>query len=403
MQDLILVWYNIFSPMVKKFTHALLEIWVVAVLFFPTNVFAIVDPRSVPNNKYGIHIIDENDLENAVSLVNSSRGDFGYVTFVVTIADRNIEKWSKTFKRLEEFHLIPILRIATRSQGNFWEKPKEEDAQTWRDFLSQLPWFTQNRYIVLFNEPNHSQEWGNEINPREYARILKTYSMSLKTKSEDFFILGAGLDASAPNGKATMDEVTFLREMISEEPDIFSYIDGFASHSYPNPGFSGKPTDVGRGTLKTYRWEKQLLTSFGVTKNLPVFITETGWAHKEGIPFRADYYSAADVADFIKTAGDTVWNDPEIVAVTPFILNYQSFPFSHFSWQELDSDRFYPQFDAYRSIPKVAGTPVLILPTLLPSSSVLGQTTKPKNFFTQIFGYLNHFFSTIFLARTTSV
>ena len=382
MQDLILVWYNIFSPMVKKFTHALLGIWALPILFFPTHAFAIVDPLSVPNNKYGIHITDENDLENAASLVNSSGGDFGYVTMVVTIEDRNIDKWSKIFTRLEELHLIPILRIATRSQGNFWEKPKDEDAGSWSDFLSQLPWFTKNRYIIIFNEPNHSKEWGNEINPREYAGILKKYSMSLKAKSEDFFILGAGLDASAPNGKTTMDEVTFLRGMLIEEPDIFTYIDGWTSHSYPNPGFAGKPTDVGRGTLRTYKWEKQVLTSLGVTGNLPAFITETGWAHREGVSIRADYYTAADVADFIKIAGDTVWNDPEIVAVTPFILNYQSFPFSHFSWQELDSDTFYPQFDAYRSIPKVAGIPTLILPTSFPSPSILGQTTKPKNLFT---------------------
>src|SRR3989338_2024841 len=53
-------------------------------------------------------------------------------------------------------------------------------------------------------------------------------------------------------------------------------LSGLASHSYPNPGFSGVPYGFGRGTVRTYQWELDLLKQLGV-KDMPVFITETGW------------------------------------------------------------------------------------------------------------------------------
>ena len=321
-------------------------------------VNAIVDPLAVNNNKYGIHIIDENDLATASDLVNST-GDWGYITMVITDYDRSVEKWQRIFDRMRNLHLIPIIRIATHPIGDSWAKPKIEDAKSWADFLGNLYWVTKNRYIILFNEPNHSAEWGKSLNPTEYAQILKIYSINLKQNSTDFFILPAGLDASAPNSSSTMDEVDFLREMVFSQPDILSHIDGWTSHSYPNPGFSGKVTDSGRGTLRTYLWELEILKSFGLKTPLPVFITETGWAHQEGLVSNKSYYSADIIANFIQKAAQNIWNDRQIVAITPFILNYQSYPFANFSWQKPNENTFYPFFDTYKALAKMSGNPVL--------------------------------------------
>lgn len=327
-------------------------------LISATPTAAIINPLATPNNKYGIHIVDENDLENAAPLVNTS-GDWGYVTMVITQTDRSKDKWQKVFDQMRNLHLIPIIRIATRPIGDRWEKPKMEDAKTWADFLNNLYWVTKNRYVILFNEPNHANEWGGTINPSEYAEILKIYSLSLKQASADFFVLPAGLDASAPNGSSTMDEVDFLREMVFSQPDILLSIDGWASHSYPNPGFSGKVTDTGRGTLQTYLWEFTILKSLGLARKLPVFITETGWAHREGSNNKS-YYPAAVVASFMTAAAQNIWNDEQIVAITPFILNYQSYPFSQFSWALPNRENeFYPFYYTYKSLAKVKGSPVL--------------------------------------------
>lgn len=322
-------------------------------------IFAINDPLLVPNNKYGIHIIDENDLENAAILVNSSNGLWGYVTMVIREDDMNLDKWQAIFKRMKTYKLIPIIRLATKLSGSMWVIPKDSEAQKWSDFLASLSWPVKNRYVIIFNEPNHAKEWGGTVNPEEYGRLLIKYSQSLKQKNADFFILPAGLDASAPNSSVTVDEVNFLKILLKEHPDVSSYIDGWTSHSYPNPGFRGKITDSGRGTLQTFDWELSLLKDLGINKFLPVFITETGWPHQEGDQTVNSYYSADKVSDLIALTAQTVWSDSRITAITPFLMNYQSAPFSNFSWQIKNKADFYPQFDSYRSIPKLAGLPVI--------------------------------------------
>ena len=34
--------------------------------------------------------------------------------------------------------------------------------------------------MIIANEPNHSKEWGGQINPKEYASYLKLFSEKLK-------------------------------------------------------------------------------------------------------------------------------------------------------------------------------------------------------------------------------
>lgn len=314
---------------------------------------AIYDPTSVPNNRFGIHIIDENDLNDAVRLVNSSGGDWGYVALVIREDDRQKDKWQAVFDRMRRMRLIPIVRLATKVENGVWIKPRTEDIGSWVDFLNSLNWVIENRYVVIFNEPNHALEWGGEVNPQEYAWYLKEFSHRLKEKSADFFILPAGLDASAPNGTQTLDEVTFIKRMLAKEPDVYNSVDGWTSHSYPNPGFSGSPFAQGQGTIKTYEWEQN---QFGL-RTLPVFITETGWRHNQGKYFEKNTLSPEQVADNYTTAYTSVWNDNHIAAVIPFLLNYQDAPFDHFSWRKLKSQEFYPIYAAVASLPKVKGAP----------------------------------------------
>ena len=318
--------------------------------FIPLNVKAVYDPLSVPNNKFGIHVADPNDLSNAQELVNSSQGDWGYVTFVIPENERKPDVWQPVFNRMKKEHLVPIVRLATRVEGGSWMKPTLTDAPLWADFLNALPWPTKNRYVILFNEPNHAKEWGGQISPNEYADVLVTYAQALKQATEDFFILPAGLDASAPNSKDTMDEELYLQWMIARQPDVLNIIDGWTSHSYPNPGFSGSPYARGRGTIRTFEWELALLANFGFDKNLPVFITETGWAHSR--------LSPEQVSEYLIIASQTVWNQPQIVAVTPFLFNYQDSLFSMFSWLGLGTREPYSFYHSYQGIAKVNGAPL---------------------------------------------
>lgn len=320
-------------------------------------VAAISDPLTVPNNRYGIHIADLNDIPDVAPLVNSNGGDWGYVTLVAPQTDMNTQSWQKLFDQMRRLHLIPIVRLATKLEGASWIKPKKETIRDWASFLTSLNWPTENRYVVLFNEPNHANEWGNTLDPEGYADTLVSYAQALKKASEDFFILPAALDASAATDGTALDESEFMQRMLAAKPELLDVIDGWTSHAYPNPGFSGSPYAWGRGSLRTFDWELGMLRQLGLKKQLPVFITETGWVHREGKFFQPGLLSSETVGANLAIAAAMVWTDARIAAVTPFVFNYQDVPFDHFSFKKLGEDGFYPQNDAYRLLPKIHGQP----------------------------------------------
>jgi hypothetical protein len=340
--------------MLKK----IFAIVLIAILFSISikSVRAIYDPLSVPNNRFGIHIADISDIKAAADLVNSSGGDWGYVTFVITKNDKNTEKWQRIFDDMRRKHLIPIVRIATRFDGINWEKPSFGEIDGWVSFLNSLNWVVRNRYIVIANEPNHAKEWGGEINPEEYSRYLVDFSQKLKNASDEFYILPAGFDASASNSKETMEESLFLRKIAISNKDYFEAIDGWASHSYPNPAFSGSPDAFGKGTVRSYQWELSFLKGLGINKEYPVFITETGWTHNMNGSGKKLFSTDLIGTKLIK-AYSNAWDDKKIVAVTPFVLNYLDAPFDIFSWKTKNGD-FYSFYYDVQKIGKTQGEPI---------------------------------------------
>lgn len=331
-----------------------------ALFTFPGSTHAIVDPFSVPNNKFGIHIISATPDESspAASMVNTN-GDWGYITFLIESKDRNENKWQEFFNDLRRRHLIPIVRLATKPLNEHWERPYEGEEQAWADFLDKLNWPIKNRYIVVYNEPNHGNEWNLQADPASYAKVLDKTIDALKQKSEDFFVINAGFDASAPHQPPRyFDELLFLKEMEKAVPGIFNKLDGWVSHSYPNPAFIGSPNSSGRGTVRTYVWELQQLRNLGVIKNLPVFITETGWKHAEGINYNPNFPTADTVANYYKNAFENAWASQRVVAVTPFLLDYQDPLFDHFSFKSIGSSKFYAPYHVLKDMPKIIGAPV---------------------------------------------
>lgn len=340
--------------------------------YLPSTIYSIYEPTSVPNNKYGIHIISPTSEEasHSAALVNTN-GDWGYVTLLIESSDRNEQKWQSFFDELRRRHLIPIVRIATHPEGNYWKRPYEGEEVAWADFLNKLNWPTKNRYVIIYNEPNHAQEWGNATDPKSYAQVLNKTIDALKAKSDDFFILNAGFDASTPHKPPVyFDQYEYMKQMNEEVPGIFNKLDGWSSHSYPNPEFVGSPNGIGRKSIRGFEWELEILKELGVTKTLPVFITETGWKHSQGKVVDNSLPTVEQVSEYYKQAFDTAWADKRVVAVTPFLLNYQDSPFDHFSFKKytgapqnnkilgIEYPEFYPQFYTLKNQPKKNGKPI---------------------------------------------
>ncbi len=300
----------------------------------------------VKNNKFGIYIYAEiaDFFESAQNLVNSNGGDWGYALIPYNVGDNDYSKWSNAFERLRNKHLIPIIQLNAVNPDKY--KEQTEDAA---DFLNEFVWPIKQRYISVYNEPNDAKFWYGKVRPSEYARILDYTIETFKDVNHDFFILNGALNVSASASAESMDAFDFMREMKREIPDIFDKLDGWASHSYPQPNFSGSPYTLGRLGIQAYESELAFLAnSLGVIKKLPVFITETGWAHAEGESYNPSYLPIQAYSD--------IWlKDDRVMAVIPFTIWYQP-PFDHFSW--LNRDRApYAHYLAVKDMKKIEGTP----------------------------------------------
>lgn len=334
---------------------------ILCIFSFEKSAYAIYDPLSLNNNKIGVHILFPDELNDATRLVNSSGGDWGYVTIPIQAYDKNLEKWQKFMDECKKLHIIPIIRLATNGDyfnTKVWEKPKMESVLDFANFLNSLEWPTKNRYVVIFNEVNRSDEWGGSSNPKEYAEILSYASTVFKSKNPDFFIISSGMDNASENVEnESYNQFTFFKLMDQAVPGVFNQIDGFASHSYPNPGFCQPPSIQTEKSITSFNFEIDFIKSLS-SKNLPVFITETGWTQ--------DRFTDNQIGKFYETAFSDIWSDKNVVAVTPFLLKAGTDPFLQFSLitiENKDSEKFKAIFN----IKKIKGIPQIT------QSSVLGE------------------------------
>ncbi len=348
-------------------------------LFIPKNVNAIENPLSVSNNKFGIHILFPEELTEAASLVNSNSGDWGYITIPIQALDRDLIKWQKFMDDAKKHHIIPLVRLST--EGDYfntkvWRRPREADILDFANFLNSLNWPTKNRYIIVFNEVNRYDEWGESPDPGAYAELLSYAITTFKSKNQNFFIIQAGLDnASADVPGLSLNEYTYFRKMNEAVPGIFSRIDGLASHSYPNPGFFQSPFRSNSESVVSFRFEKELFKSFGANSDLPVFITETGWSKNA--------LSDDIISVYYKEVFDSAWNSSDIVAITPFLLRAGSGPFTDFSFINSDGSKTH-QYNVIKEITKTKGQPALAdaplknEPTISPSSMPTRKFSEQK-------------------------
>jgi uncharacterized membrane protein (UPF0127 family) len=364
----------------RRFIHL-----IAATFFFLSSVVfpplaGAVDPLAVPNNRFGVHILSVDEIIEAAKLVNSSGGAWGYVTIPIRTDDRDTEKWTLFFKKCRENKVIPILRLATFASVSDWTTPSALDLVDFANFLNGLPWPVKNRYIILFNEPNHSKEWGGYVSPKEYAGLLIQAKDIFKTRSDDFFLISGGLDMSAPSNGTSLDALKYYREMTKAEPKWYSAIDGIGVHAYPNPGFVASPLSKDRYGITSYRYELSTLKSLGFSGK-PVFITETGYAGRK---------------DFYPTAFNTVWTEKNIVAITPFVLFAGAGDFVKFSLLDTSSKPT-ASYQAIFNQKKTVGSPLLNPPPAetvdrgLSFSTGNPPASSPiANFFGRLFNFFFH-------------
>lgn len=336
---------------------------------------ALYDPLSRDNNFFGIHILFPEEIERARKLINANGGAWGYVTIPIQITDRNLFRWQEFMNKAYEYKVTPIIRLATepdRETPGVWRKPNDYDIVDFANFLNSLDWPVENRYIIVFNEVNRFDEWGGyPPSPSEYAEILAYAVDAFKARSQDFFIISAGLDSAAPNdGIKYMNASLFLQRIESARPGIFNRVDGIANHSYPNPNFSAPPDVNRRIGVATYKYEYDLVNRFASSKK-PVFITETGWNNQT--------LTDETIASYYSYTFQEIWqqDSDKIVAITPFLLESQNGQFDKFSFYKDGFPKMYHA--ALENLPKKRGKPTLRVHTITRPPHIEFYTVRFEN------------------------
>lgn len=297
----------------------------------------------------GIHILTPEELIFARELTQVSEGDdrWTYVTIPFTLDDvGQHDRWQRFFDEAREQKVIPLVRLATRVEDGQWVVPTYHDIVRQITFLGQLDWPTDDKHLIIFNEVNHAKEWGGTIDPAEYTRIFMFASQWARHEQRNFVILPAAMDLAAPNGPITLEAFNYLDQMLAADATVFDHIDAWNSHSYPNPGFSSAPQRTAKNSLRGFEHELAYLKE-KTDKDFQVYITETGW--------EVNYNLQRWLPSYYTYALQHIWNHPQVVAVTPFLLRGTPGPFAGFSFLTEDNQPT-PQYQAYRqAISKVYG------------------------------------------------
>ena len=339
-------------------------------------------------------------------------GEWGYVLALVRLDDLDEERWQHFMNLCAERQLTPILRLATfhNSAGGWTAPPQDAEggyqtvAEQYADLVRELTWPSEEHLIIVGNEPNHGSEWGGRPDPAAYARFLIAVADAIHAADPQAQILNAGFDPYTPHtgdqpfndGHYYMDEETFLDEMVAAYPDVFSRLDVWASHSYPqgpfavgpwqqsyqvdwlngatNPEHREPPAGVYNRGVNGYAWELWKLSTYSVPP-LPVFITETGWRHAEAVePTSPDngrlLPQAETIGQFMDLAlrgnqgrypelpdsGWTPWlTDSRVKAVVFFALDGHPDHWSHTNLLQLDQEgQVIGAYDSFGVLEKLA-------------------------------------------------
>lgn len=275
---------------------------------------------------FGVHILRPEEISQAKAFLREENNPdvWHYVTIPLTLDDLNhSQEWQTFFTTAKQDKIIPIIRLATRFENGAWQIPTRKNITELFTFLNRFDWPTNERYVIVFNEVNHSAEWGGQLNPASYAAALEFASSWAHSEGKNYVILPSAMDLAANNSTQTREAFTYLDQMVATDPEILSAIDVWNSHSYPNPGFSSAPTQSGQASVRGFIHELAWLKE-KTGKDYQTFITETGWMNTP--------QTSRWLTQYYLYSLQHVWSNPQVIGVTPFLLKGDPGPFSKFGF-----------------------------------------------------------------------
>jgi len=168
-----------------------------------------------------------------------------------------------------------------------WARPKDTtftylDEEHFADFGDYVYAFVEHfrgrvNYIIIWNEPNLSLEWGyRPVDPEGYTKLLRIAYVRAKEANPEVKVLAGALAPTfAPQGSRWgMTDVDFLRRMY--EAGAKDYFDILAVHSY---GWKFPPDDppaLDKVNFRRVELLRQVMVEYGDVEK-EVIVTEGGW------------------------------------------------------------------------------------------------------------------------------
>jgi len=180
--------------------------------------------------------------------------------------------------------LIVIARLGMVPQ---WARPAESPSsllseEHYTDFARFVGDFVSRytgrvQYIIIWNEPNLSMEWGfRPVSPVEYTNLLRVAYHAAKAANPQVRVLAGALAPTLPppGDEWAMNDLDYLRGML--DAGAAAYFDALAAHAYGWTYPADAPPDPQRINFRRVELLHRVLIEHGEFHK-PIIITEGGW------------------------------------------------------------------------------------------------------------------------------
>jgi hypothetical protein len=133
------------------------------------------------------------------------------------------------------------------------------------------------KHIIIWNEPNLSQEWGyRPADPAGYTELLRRAYLAAKEADPEVVVLGGALapTLAPPGSEWAMNDLDYLQAMY--DAGAAPYFDGLAVHSYGWTFGPDEPASPDAVNFQRTELVREVMTRNG-DAGKPVYITEAGW------------------------------------------------------------------------------------------------------------------------------
>ncbi|MCE5259110.1 MAG: beta-galactosidase [Chloroflexi bacterium] len=168
-----------------------------------------------------------------------------------------------------------------------WARPEDTtdrylDSEHYADYTDFIYAFVKHfrgrvNYIIIWNEPNLSFEWGyRQPDPQAYTELLRAAYTEAKRADADIQVLAAGLapTLAPPGDEYGYDDLEYLSKMYAYGAG--QYMDGLAVHAYGMTFPADDPADPEIVNFSRVELLYEIMSANGDGAK-KIYITEGGW------------------------------------------------------------------------------------------------------------------------------